>query len=181
MRQFNSYGWLIRFTESRDAKIRTMAWSLLTEMHSPDLTHQHPVLVNQAVECTFKDSELFVVKIQTLSFLIKIANSLEQSEVCNEAGIPSEVREFLDIIHKSAFISKVKTLITGEGTPVLFLDTLFTLLSKLIDLDYENTLTVLTQLDIWTMLANLADYHKLKLREIQETRDGPIGKLLPSS
>lgn len=39
---------------------------------------------------------------------------------------------------------------------------------------------MLTQLDIWTLLANLADYKKMKLsEEVHETRDGPLVKLLP--
>ena len=53
-----------------------MAWSLLTDMSSLEMIHYHPGLINQAVECILKDGELFVVKIQTLGFLSKIANSL---------------------------------------------------------------------------------------------------------
>lgn len=89
VKQFNSYGWLIRYVDSRDAKIRTMAWSILTDMCGTDMLKQHPSLISQAVECVLKDGELYAVKTQTLSFLIKVASSLEESEVCNEEGVPS--------------------------------------------------------------------------------------------
>lgn len=79
------------------------------------------------------------------------------------------------MVHRSAFISKLKTLLVSEGTPALFLEALLNFVSKLIDLDYENTLTVLTQLDIWTLLANMADYKKMSdNEEMNETREGAI-------
>jgi hypothetical protein len=36
LQQFTTSGWLIRFTESRDARLRIMAWDLLTEIFNYD-------------------------------------------------------------------------------------------------------------------------------------------------
>ena len=30
--QFSSFGWILRFTETRDARVRVMTWDVLTEL-----------------------------------------------------------------------------------------------------------------------------------------------------
>lgn len=46
MDQFKSNGWLVRFTESRDARLRTLAWDLLTELFDFQALKANPSIVN---------------------------------------------------------------------------------------------------------------------------------------
>lgn len=32
LEQFSSFGWILRFTETRDARVRVMTWDVLTEL-----------------------------------------------------------------------------------------------------------------------------------------------------
>jgi hypothetical protein len=46
LEQFKSFGWLLRFTETRDARIRVMTWDLLTELFDYEFLRSHPSIVH---------------------------------------------------------------------------------------------------------------------------------------
>ncbi len=97
------------------------------------------------------------MKVQALNFLLKAAGEVEEGEDLEERT------HFLDLIHRTAFTSQLRQLLSGgEGRPPsLFLSTLLDFISKLIDLDPTNTLTLLTSLDVWTLFTSLTDYSYL--------------------
>lgn len=122
-----------------------MAWSLLTDFNSPKLLETHPSIIGQALSSVLQDGELYAVKTQSLSFLLSIVKILETYELCDDSSeLPTPVADFLSEVHKTGFISQAKTLAAVEGAPALFLDALMEFLRALIDLDFENTLSVLT-------------------------------------
>lgn len=44
LEQFTTSGWLVRFTENRDARLRVMAWDLLTEIFDYNFLKKNPSL-----------------------------------------------------------------------------------------------------------------------------------------
>jgi len=47
---YNSYGWLTRFTQHRDSRIKFMVWNILLNLVSSNLINQHPSLIDQSLE-----------------------------------------------------------------------------------------------------------------------------------
>jgi hypothetical protein len=73
---FQSFGWILRFTESRDTRLRVLAWDLTTELFDYDFLKTNPSLVQTALNTYLKHQELFIVKISALKFLLKACDSL---------------------------------------------------------------------------------------------------------
>ena len=46
LEQFSSFGWILRFTETRDARIRVMTWDVLTELFDFEFLKSHPSIVH---------------------------------------------------------------------------------------------------------------------------------------
>ena len=76
MKKFQTSGWVIRFTESRDARLRVLAWDFITEVFDFTMLKQNPALGPQALAALMRDKELFCVKISTLKFLNKLCDCL---------------------------------------------------------------------------------------------------------
>ena len=66
---FNTLGWLARFTQHRDSRIRFMTWDLLGSLVSLNLIKQHPTLIDQSFECFLNEYEIYSCKISSLSFI----------------------------------------------------------------------------------------------------------------
>ena len=73
---FRSFGWILRFTEARDARIRTITWDLLVNLFDFEFLKTHPSVIHQAINSFLKNQELFCVKIVVLKFLNKVCVSL---------------------------------------------------------------------------------------------------------
>ena len=76
MEQFTTSGWLVRFTESRDSRLRILAWDLLTEIFDYNFLKQNPSLAQQSINVLLRDGELYGVKIAAVKFLNKVCDSL---------------------------------------------------------------------------------------------------------
>lgn len=74
--RFKSFGWILRFTESRDSRLRVMTWDLLTLMFNYEFLKAHPSMVHQSIGVFLRNNELFSVKISVLKFLNKVCESL---------------------------------------------------------------------------------------------------------
>jgi len=67
----------------------------------------------------------------------------------------------LEIIKKSGMISRCKGFFASKDVPMLFIGTLLDLLRKIIISDYKNVLSILTQIDFWTLLADYLRYDEI--------------------
>ena len=76
MEQFTTSGWLVRFTECRDARLRVLAWDLLTEIFDYSFLKRNPSLAQQSINVLLRERELYCVKIAALKFLNKVCDSL---------------------------------------------------------------------------------------------------------
>lgn len=74
--QFKSFGWIMRFTETRDARLRVLTWDLLTEMFDYEFLKSHPSVIHQSVNTYLKNNELYCVKVSVLKFLNKACDAL---------------------------------------------------------------------------------------------------------
>lgn len=74
--EFQTSGWLVRFTESRDSRLRVISWDLLTELFNFQMLKRNPSLAHQSLNVLMKDGELFCVKISVLKFLNKLCDCL---------------------------------------------------------------------------------------------------------
>lgn len=116
---FQSSGWLTRFTESRDARLRCMSWDLLTEMLDFTFFKQNQSLVHQAIGSIMREGELYCVKIAVLKFVNKVcqcliynvdASATLNRDINRSVGSSAEylsVNEILDAINKQGIISKI--------------------------------------------------------------------------
>ena len=80
--QFKSFGWIMRFVESRDARIRVLTWDLLTELFDYELLRNHPSVIHQSINSYLKNNELYCVKISVLKFLNKVCDALMKNCEC---------------------------------------------------------------------------------------------------
>ena len=74
LQKFTSCGWIIRFIECRDSRIRVLAWDLITEMFDYEFLKSNPSIVQSALNTYLKHQELFSVKISALKFLSKVCD-----------------------------------------------------------------------------------------------------------
>jgi hypothetical protein len=66
---FKSLGWLTRFTQHRDSRVRVSTWNLLKSLVSTSLIKQHPTLIDESFETFLQNGEIYGVKIASLMFL----------------------------------------------------------------------------------------------------------------
>lgn len=76
LQKFQSFGWILRFIESRDTRLRVLAWDLTTELFDYDFLKANPSIVQTALNTYLKHQELFSVKISALKFLLKACDCL---------------------------------------------------------------------------------------------------------
>ena len=74
--KFKSFGWILRFTETRDARLRVLTWDLLTEIFDYEFLKSHPSVIHQSINTYLKNNELYCVKISVLKFLNKVCDAL---------------------------------------------------------------------------------------------------------
>ena len=79
MKDFDASGWLVRFTNNRDSRLRCMSWDLLTEIFSYQFFQSNPSIVQHALNALLRDRELYAVKISILKFLTKLCDSVIQN------------------------------------------------------------------------------------------------------
>jgi len=158
--EYNSFGWLSRFLTHRHSKIKIKCWQLLCELVGTDLLLSQGSLLQDAVNTILRQSELYGIKIKAMDFLSCCLDYLmRQEEIGNTQSITLE--SVINIIRKSGLISRCKGFFVAKDVPLLFVATLLNLLKKVIIADYKNVLSVLTQIDFWTLLG---DY--LRVEEI---------------
>lgn len=94
MDQFQSFGWIMRFTETRDARVRILCWDLLTDLFDYDFLRSHPSIVHQSINTFLKNNELYAVKISALKFLNKVCDCLMKNcdnsdlgDIYGESGV----------------------------------------------------------------------------------------------
>jgi hypothetical protein len=44
--KFKSFGWILRFTETRDVRLRVLTWDLLTEIFDYEFLKSHPSVIH---------------------------------------------------------------------------------------------------------------------------------------
>jgi hypothetical protein len=76
LQKYQSFGWIIRFTESRDSRMRCLAWDLLNELFDYEFLKAHPSIVQTALNSYLKHQEIYAVKISVLKFLNNICDAL---------------------------------------------------------------------------------------------------------
>lgn len=69
----------MRFTETRDARIRTLTWDLLSDLFDYQFLKSHPSIIHQSISTYLKNGELYCVKISALKFLNKVCSALIQN------------------------------------------------------------------------------------------------------
>lgn len=62
--------------DSRDSRIRVLAWDLVTEIFDYEFLKANPSIVQNALNVYLKHQELFSVKVSALKFLIKACDAL---------------------------------------------------------------------------------------------------------
>lgn len=188
LEQFTTSGWLVRFTENRDARIRVMAWDLLTEIFDYNFLKRNPSLAQQSINTLLRDGELYCVKISALKFLNKLCDSLihncEATQDINEdmhdhvedrrfVGSDLEhitVKTLLHLCNRQGLISQIHGILNKKDCPIVIISLTLRLLSRLIQMDFRRSLPVLTQLDYWTILVDLIDVQSLKSQDLTEER-----------
>ena len=54
IKKFQSFGWIIRFIEDRDSRVRVLAWDLITEIFDYEFLKSNPSIVQSALICYLK-------------------------------------------------------------------------------------------------------------------------------
>lgn len=184
MEQFNSFGWLMRFAETRDARIRVLTWDLLTELFDYQLLRSHPSIIHQSINTYLKSNELYCVKISVLKFLNQVCEALmknceDMADNSDISGIYASrsdqieqltVQTLLQTLNRQGLITQIHKILSSKDCPLMFTTLTLQLLQNLTEMDYKKALPVLTQLDYWTFLVELLDIPLLTQIERQESR-----------
>ena len=67
--EFNTFGWLIRYTEHRNTRIRALTWRLLSRVICRPLLENHASLIETSISAALEEMEFPVVKIAALDFI----------------------------------------------------------------------------------------------------------------
>jgi hypothetical protein len=178
--QFSSYGWLVRFSETCDSRLRVLTWDLLTAVFDYEFLRTHPSIVHSAVNCLLKDQELFFVKIAALKFLNKTCQALIVNcdlDAESEGG-EITIATLLQTVNRQGLISQVHKMLVRRDCPLLFLTLVLQLLHNLAEMDFERTMPLLSQLDCWSFLVDMLDVSNLRALEASESR-GIIAGIRP--
>jgi hypothetical protein len=49
LQKFQSFGWIIRFVDNRDTRVRVMAWDLITSVFDYEFLRTNPSIVQTAL------------------------------------------------------------------------------------------------------------------------------------
>ncbi|CDW71951.1 UNKNOWN [Stylonychia lemnae] len=184
LQKYQSFGWLVRFIESRDARLRCLSWDLLNELFDYEFLKGHPSIIQQALNQFLKHQELYSVKIAILKFLNNATDLLitncdisrdefQGQNYDNFIGSTQEqvtVQSLLRSVSKQGLITQIHNMLSLKDCPLLFLTLTMKFLNKLVQMDYKKALPVLTQLDYWTFLVEYLDFRILKDLELNENR-----------
>ena len=173
MQAFNSSGWIGRFTESRDSRLRCLSWDMLTEMLDYAFFRQNNSLVHQALSSLQRDGELYCVKIAVLKFVNKLCECLMHSAEATREEAEGEiltVNMLLDAVNRQGFISQIHGILAQKDCPLLMISQLLRFVGYLVQMDYKRALPILTQLDYWTVLVELLDLNSLAKQDHKEQR-----------
>lgn len=120
LRDFQSSGWITRFTDSRDARLRCLSWDLLTEMFSFEFFSQNQSLCWQALNTVSLENELYCVKISALKFLTKLTDCLALNcDIKDQESYEGiTVCKLLDTISKQGLISQVHQVLAKKDCPL---------------------------------------------------------------
>ena len=163
----------MRFTESRDSRIRVLTWDLLTELFDYEFLKSHPSIIHQSINTYLKHLELYSVKISVLKFLNKVCEALIKNCECvdnADLGVVSNlsdqveqmtVQTLLQTLNRQGLISQIHKILSQKDCPLQFLTLTLQLLHNLTQMDYKKAIPVLTQLDYWTFLVELLDINDL--------------------
>lgn len=162
LQKFQSSGWILRFVESRDSRVRVLAWDLITELFDYDFLQQNPSVVQTALNAYLKHQELFSVKISCLKFLLRACDCLikncdvfSEFEDSYQSTEQITVAGLLNMVAKQGLISSMHFILGQKDAPLLFVTLTFKFLHKIVVMDHKRALPVITQLDYWTSLIEL--------------------------
>ena len=154
--QYQSFGWVMRFAETRDARIRVLTWDLLTDLFDYDFLKSHPSIIHQSINTYLKNSELYCVKISALKFLNKVCEALirtcDNTDLTDVYGHDSQqvaieqvtVSNLLQTLNRQGLISQIHKILSARDCPLLFLTLTLQLLHNLTQMDYKKAIPVLT-------------------------------------
>jgi hypothetical protein len=159
----NTFNWLTRLTEHRDSRIRFMSWNLISNFVCYDIANHHPSLIEASLNSFLNGTELYSVKMSSLSFITKVCEFSMQNEAYLGQTEEDQKNEQLEeptvgvtfvikFINNTKFLQKIESLFYQDNIPPLFLSTLLRLLKCLIS-DFNNVLNLFTSLDIWNTLS----------------------------
>ena len=153
LQRFQSSGWIVRFTDARDVRVRVLAWDLMTEVFDYGFLKTHPSVVQKALNDFLKPGDLFCVKISILKFLNRICDQLmhnvditkeERTEFVGSREEEVSVKTLLQTITRQGLISQVHKMLAEKNTPLLFIALVMKLLHKLMQMDHKKALPVFT-------------------------------------
>jgi hypothetical protein len=136
IQKFKSFGWIMRFTESRDARLRVLTWDLLTELFDYEFLQSHPSVIHQSISTYLKHLELYCVKISALKFLNKVCGALmkhceaedeDNTDLSVVAINKSDeveqmtVQTLLQTLNRQGLISQIHKILSQKDCPLLFL------------------------------------------------------------
>lgn len=144
--KYKSFGWIMRFTESKDVRIRVLCWDLLTEIFDYEFLKTHPSVIHQSVNTYLKNNELYCVKIAVLKFLNKVCEALINNCEEDTDGTTDQmtVTTLLQTLNRQGLISQIHKILSQKDCPLLFLTLTLHLLHNLTQMDYKKALPVLT-------------------------------------
>ena len=180
---FNTLGWLARFTQHRDSRIRFMTWDLLRLLVSTNLLKQHPSLIDQSFDWFLNENEIYSCKISSLNFIWKVweiliitecyedeESNLSKSELNEDIGAPITMRYIIQWVEKHMFLSKFQNLLYQDTIPSIFVNSVIRFL-KYLKWDFKNWLPIFTTLDIWSTLSKFLKPNVLIKRYSKDYRD----------
>lgn len=173
MEDFQTSGWLIRFTESRDGRVRCLAWDLLTEIFDYEFFKQNQTLCWQAIQGVMREAELYCVKISILKFLNKLCGVMAQNCMLNDDSSQESltVKQLLDAVSRQGLISQVHLVLCSKDAPLMMIGLLMKFLAQVIRMDFKRALPILTQLDYWTLLVEMLNVEALAAQDSYEDRE----------
>ena len=162
--ELDSWMWCIRFSEDRDAGLRTLAWAALSQK-AIEVYSLHNSVLDIALEVVFGLKEAYGVKIHACKFLCGLAEFLLNSEdSVHKAGI-------LKAFYQFSVISQVKTLMyENSGPPPVYFAVLLSLLNSLVVLDSAKVIPICIQIDVFEGILRILRPGALEERAKNEVR-----------
>ena len=144
------------------------AWSLLSTLCSENLLSSHPSLLHDAISVVLAPQSLYSHKLLAIRFLLGTTDLLITAE--NPLEEVMSIPAFMQIIQRNSFVSRLRTILTNSDLPVLFISAIFELLRRFVAMDYRSSISIITQLDFWTLITELVKTQTLKCSQMNERR-----------